>query len=162
MFVKSPNGGLLLAIGLPLFAIAASVGVAIIAFTRGDPTLPDEYHWEGMQLDRDFADARRASDLDVRATLRVLPAAAACQVTLHLDGAHPETIELTFVHGTRPDLDRQVRLAAAGPVYEGRCQAMPSGHWHVELADGARSWSVRQDVSGPLDGISLSARPPGG
>ncbi len=36
--------------------------------------------------------------------------------------------------------------------------AIPSGHWHVELADGAKTWSVREDVLGPLDGVRLSAR----
>ena len=112
-----------------------------------------------MQLDRDFADARRASALDVHATLRVLPGVGTCQVTLRLDGARPDAIELNLIHGTRPDLDRHVRLSQAGQVYEGPCGAMPSGHWHVELADGARSWSVREDVLGPLDGVSLSARP---
>jgi hypothetical protein len=156
---KSINYGLLVTLGLPVFAIVASVGVAIIAFTRGDPTLPDEYHWEGMQLDRDFADARRASDLDVRATLRLLQPEGICRVILRLDGAPPRAIQLNLVHGTRPDLDRQVRLLPGGEGYEGRCGAMPSGHWHLELVDGAGSWSVHEDISGTLDGASISARP---
>ncbi len=84
MFAKPINGGLWLVIGLPLFAILASLHVTFVAFTRGDATLPDEYHWEGMQLDRDFASAQRAAALDVRATLRLLSATGDCQVTLWL------------------------------------------------------------------------------
>jgi len=161
MKLKSINAGLLVAIGLPAFAIAASVGVAIIAFAKGDPTLPDEYHWEGMKLDRDFADARRAADLNVRATLWIRPTGL-CRIALRLDASPPPAIELKLVHGTRPDLDRQVRLLPAAQGYEGQCGSIPYGHWHLELTDAAGSWSVREDLSGALDGARISARPQSG
>lgn len=156
---KSINAGLLVTIGLPLFAIVASVGVAVIAFTRGDPTLPDEYHWEGVSLDRDFADARRATDLNVHATLRTLTATGTCQVTLRLDGSSPSILTLNLVHATHPDLDRQIRLTRQGASYEGHCGIIPSGHWHLELSDPAGNWSVRKDVLGELDNIVVDARP---
>ena len=91
---KPINSGLLVTIGLPLFAILASVGVAVVALTRGDPTLPDEYHWEGMSLDRDFADAHRASELKVHATLRMLSPTGMCQVALNLGSATPPVKEM--------------------------------------------------------------------
>jgi hypothetical protein len=153
---KSINGGLLLTIGLPAFAIAFSLGATVVAFTRGDATLPEEYHWEGMQLDRDFADAQRASDLDVRATLQV--AGGVCRLTLQLDTPPPQTLQLSLVHATRPDLDREVRLSRVGQIYEGKCGPTMDGHWHVELADASREWTVRQDWTGALDGARLSAR----
>jgi hypothetical protein len=156
---KTLNSGLLVTIGLLLFAIFASVSVAVIAFTRGDPTLPDEYHWEGMSLDRDFADARRASDLDVRAMLRISSRTGACRVTLQLGSKLPPTLVLNLVHATEPDLDRRVQLSRVGAAYEGRCGEVPSGHWHLELSDITGSWSVRSDVSGALDGTIISARP---
>jgi hypothetical protein len=157
MSKKPFNSGLLVTIGLPLFAIIASVGVAVIAFTRGDPTLPDEYHWEGMSLDRDFADAHRASELNVRATLRMLSPTGVCQVALNLGSVPPAALTLNLVHATHPDLDRHVRLSRVNSTYEGYCGALPSGHWHLELSDTGGSWSVRGDVSGALDGSSLSA-----
>jgi len=156
---KPFNSGLLVTIALPLFAIGASLSAAVVAFTRGDPTLPDEYHWEGMSLDRDFADARRAADLDVRATVRVLSSERACRVTLQLSGARPQALRLSLIHGARPDLDRQVRLDPVGSAYEGACADIPSGQWHLELSDAAGTWSIRQDVSGALDGVSIDARP---
>ena len=159
MFKKSINSGLLVTIGLPVFAILASVGVAVVAFTRGDPTLPDEYHWEGMRLDRDFADARRAAELEVRAALQVVPSTGTCRVVLTLDAASPSALTLNLVHATHPDLDRQVRLRRAGSAYEGHCGGVPSGHWHLELSDVAGSWSVRQDINGVLDGTEIDARP---
>lgn len=157
MTTKPINSGLLVAIGLPLFAILASVGVAVVAFTRGDPTLPDEYHWEGLSLERDFADARHASELDVRATLRTVSATGMCQVSLRLAGVAPPALTLNLIHATHPELDRHVRLSRGNLAYEGYCGALPPGHWHLELSDSGGSWSVREDVSGALDGSSLSA-----
>ncbi len=156
------NWGLVLTIGLPLFAIFASVGTTVIAFTRGDSTLPGEYHWEGMQLDHDFADARRAFDLNVRAQLHLVPAAGLCRMSVQLEGPSPRALRLSLIHGTRPDLDGQVELTRTGSAYEGQCGALSSGHWHLELRDDAGSWTVRQDVSGALDGATISARPDNG
>jgi hypothetical protein len=159
MTLKGINSGLLVTIGLPLLAIVASGGVAVIAFTRGDPTLPDEYHWEGMSLDRDFADARRAADLDVRATVATFGSGGRCRVTLRLNGASPSEIMLNLVHATHPELDRKIRLPQSGSGYEGYCGVVPSGHWHVELSDIAGNWSVRKDVAGTVDGAIIAARP---
>lgn len=158
MFAKPINGGLLLTIALPLFAICASVGTAVVAFTRGDSTLPGEYHWEGMQLDHDFADASRASELNVRATLSVIQTSGLCRLSVQLEGAPAERLQLSLIHGTRPDLDRHVALSRTGSVYEGQCGALPSGHWHLELADAVGGWAVREDVFGSLDGKTISAR----
>lgn len=154
---KPINSGLLVTIGLPLFAIAASVGVAVVAFTRGDPTLPDEYHWEGLSLDKDFTDARHASELNVHATLRMISSTGMCKVALQQGGAAPPALTLNLVHATHPELDRHVRLSRVNSAYEGYCGALPSGHWHLELSDIGASWSVREDVFGALDGSSLSA-----
>jgi hypothetical protein len=151
------NGGLVLIIGLPLLAIAASVGTATVAFLRGDPTLPDEYHWEGMKLDRDFSDSQRAFDLNVQAVLHISPAMGTCRVTLRMDAAPPPVIDLTFIHGTRPDLDRHVQLTQRGGGYEAPCGPMPEGHWHVELRDAAGTWSVREDVVGTLENANITA-----
>src|SRR5581483_959311 len=158
---KPFNSGLFVTIALPLFAIGASMSAAVVAFSRGDPTLPDEYHWEGMSLDRDFADAQRASDLDVRAALHILPAGT-CRVTLEISGARPRALRLSLVHGSRPDLDRQARLDPVGNAYEGPCGDIPPGQWHLALSDIAATWSIRQDVSGALEGVSMDARPSGG
>ena len=162
MRVKAINSGLLVTIGLPLFAIVASSGLAGIAFMRGDPTLPDEYHWEGMSLDRDFADARRAAALDVRATVRMLGSTGTCRVTLQLNGASPAVLTLRLVHATQPELDREIRLPHTGSGYEGYCGTVPSGHWHVELSDVGGRWSVRKDVVGTVDGARVEARPGSG
>ena len=154
---KPINSGLIVTIGLPLFAILASVGVAVIAFTRGDPTLPDVYHWEGMSLDRDFADAQHASELHVQARLSLMSSTGMCQVALQLGAMPPAALTLNLIHATHPDLDRHVQLSHVNSAYEGYCGTLPSGHWHLELSDTGGKWSVRRDVFGALDGSSFGA-----
>src|SRR3954464_13379910 len=78
------NAVVMLIIGLPAFAIAASVGTAIVAATRGDPPMPDEYHWEGDKLDHDFAGSRKAEELGVEASLRLEPEQGRCHAVLRM------------------------------------------------------------------------------
>jgi len=151
--MRAINTGLWVTLGLPAFAIAASVGVAVIAFTRGDPPLPAEYHWEGMSLDRDFADARRAAELEVRSQLQML--SGTCSVKLQLKGSAPAALRLRLTHGTRPDLDREVWLKETNGSYAGVCGAVPEGLWHVQLSDENGSWSVRKDVTGSLQSVAV-------
>ncbi len=178
MSVRKVNLPLLVLIGVPLFAVLASFGAAAMAILHGDPTLPDDYHWEGLKLDHDFARAQRAADLEVRALIEVLPQSHLCRVTLHLTAAPPATIVLTAIHGAHPALDRQLQLplvagseeglgsggaeAARRASYEGFCESFPPGMWHVELGDAAGHWSLREEVSGFGGNVSLSARSPGG
>lgn len=155
------NAPLFLTFGLLAFAVAASIGLVVIAFTDGDSTLPGDYHWEGEQLDRDFASARRAADLGVQARLWVAGLDGNCRLILHVSGPPPAAIELKLVHGTRVDLDRDVRLLPSGDqAYEGHCGTVPAGLWHVELADESGRWSIQEDVQGALNGAQLSAMPP--
>src|SRR5579872_5224888 len=84
------NIPLLLVILLPLSAIVASSATALVALTRGDATLPQQYHWEGSALDEDFIRSQRASDLNVRAELSLRARAGQCALTLRMTGAMPD------------------------------------------------------------------------
>jgi hypothetical protein len=148
------NYGLILTIALPLFAIVASVGTAVVAFSRGDPPLPDQYHWEGDKLDHDFAQSRRASELHLNATIDLEPARGAsgvCHLTLTLDGdTLPLEVDLALIHVSNPALDRHVRFVrtANTSTYFARCTPLPPARWHVELSDPQRSWSFRSATTG--------------
>lgn len=154
------NPVLLLTWGIPLAAVLASFLTLGIALSGTDTPLPEDYHWEGMRLDRDFERARRAAELDVRATLQVLAAEGLCRIELRLAGRPPEALDLALVHGTLPALDQRVRLLPAGAQrYEAPCRAPPAGPWRIGLADAGGLWSVRVSTSGALAAVAVSARP---
>jgi len=149
----------LLIVALPLFAILASTGTAVIAVRDGDPTLPDEYHWEGDKLDHDFARSEQAARLGLHLRLQLQPIAGTCHATLQLASTQPSEFTVALIHGARPALDRNIRFArAAATDYVAPCTARTaSAQWHVEVADGAHSWSFRDDVTGDLSDVVLSA-----
>ncbi len=159
MRLSKINATVFLTIALPLFAIVASVGTAIIALSSGDPPLPGEYHWEGVRLDRDFDESRRAMQLNVNAVLNLRPVAGMCHLTLSIDGAAPAAVDVALIHVSRPSLDRHMRFmrTADDSLYSAPCAALPSTGWHVELSDLANTWRFRTDAAGDLDHLVVSS-----
>ena len=157
------NPALYLVIGLPLFAVAASVGTAVVAVTRGDAPLPGQYHWEGDKLDHDFAQSQRAEALHLNATLDLQPQRGVCHLTLSLDEVRlPPALDLALIHGANPALDRMIRFdqIANTSSYSAPCTALPQARWHVELRDPQGSWSFRAALSGQAKKVVLSSSSP--
>jgi hypothetical protein len=163
------NPVLILTWGLPLLAVVASFLTLGIVLTHPDGELPEQYHWEGFQLDRDFARGKRAADLHVDARLAGLEKGGLCELALDMDGTAAATLVLRVTHGTRPALDQQltfhrVQLESQGgrtsAVYASDCRAAPSGHWRLELSDAANGWALRSSVHGSLGAITLAASSP--
>ncbi|HUI62006.1 MAG TPA: FixH family protein [Steroidobacteraceae bacterium] len=156
------NATVVLVIVLPLFAIVASVGTAVVAVTRGDPVLPDRYHWEGEKLDHDFALSQRAAQLHVGADLRLQPVEGLCRADLRIDGESPEALQVTLIHGSRASLDRQLHFLREGDSssYTAQCQELPAGTWHVELSDAGNTWAFRDDETGDLADVKLYFKAP--
>jgi hypothetical protein len=156
------NPAVVLIIVLPLSAVAASVGTAMLAVFRGDPPLPDQYHWEGDKLDHDFAQSMRAAALNVNATVDLQPRTGVCHLTLRLDGNPPSAVDVALIHVSRPALDRHVRFlpTGVGSLYSAQCAPLPPGRWRVELRDPGNSWSFRGAMTGELKTITLSSTSP--
>jgi hypothetical protein len=160
------NPALMLAMGLPAVAVLACALTIAITIRNPDAPLPEQYHWEGFQLDRDFSQAARASDLQVRATLSGFGSSGRCEVQLRMAGAAPDVLVLRLAHATRPALDQDVTFERKGSemsanrgvaTYAGECREAPDSHWRLELVDAVNGWAVRQSVRGPIDGIALDA-----
>ena len=158
------NPALMLTIALPALAVLASFATLAVTLANPDSELPEQYHWEGFQLDRDFSRAERASALGVRAELHNFGGAGACEITLTLQGSAPESLELMLAHATQPALDQRLNFTrASGPTqasrgratYSALCRSIPQAHWRLELMDGDHTWSVRASVRGSLEAAQL-------
>jgi hypothetical protein len=152
--------------GLPAIAVIASVLTLAIALRGSDGQLPEQYHWEGLQLDRDFSRAARAAELKVQASFTGLDRSGPCEMRLRLDGVAPDVLVLTLAHGTRAELDRRVTFnrVPAQPgwsdgsvLYRGVCSHVPEGHWRVELVDAVNGWAIRKSVRTSLGALTLNA-----
>ena len=159
------NPVLTLAWGLPAVAVAASVASLIVALRTPESELPEQYHWEGFQLDRDFSQAARATELEVHARLSGFGASRRCELELRISGAAPESLDLLVAHSTQPRLDQRVKFThragtRAGDSlerYAGSCEPAPDSHWRLELVDAKNGWAVRRTIRGPLDGAAIDA-----
>jgi hypothetical protein len=155
-----------LAWGLPAVAVMACLLTIFITVRNPDAQLPEQYHWEGFQLDRDFSRAARAAQLRVNATITGLNHPGVCELRLRMDEPKPDLLVLTLAHGTKPALDQRVTFQRvpvqpgwndAASRYRAQCQSLPEGHWRVELVDAVNDWSIRQNVRGSLDHVTLDA-----
>jgi hypothetical protein len=153
------NPVLMLAWGLPAVAVVASVLSLLLTLRSPESELPEQYHWEGFQLDRDFSQAARASELKVHAKLSGFGASGQCELALRIAGAAPESLELFVAHSTQPSLDQRVKFTRIGDSgrYAGSCKPAPDSHWRAELVDAKGGWAVRQTFLGTLDGAALDA-----
>jgi len=160
------NPVLWLAWGLPVVAVVASVLTLLITLRNPDGQLPEQYHWEGFQLDRDFSRAARAAELHVSATLTGFDGKSECRLRLRMEGAAPVELTLLVAHATRPQLDQRVafRRIPREPgwnedvtQYVGACRAASNGHWRLELIDSVNGWAVRRSVRGSPSGAMLDA-----
>jgi hypothetical protein len=158
------NPVFLLAWGLPAVAVVASVLSLLLTLRSPDGQLPEQYHWEGFQLDRDFSQAAHAARLGVHASISGFGESGRCAVQLRMKGTPPEGLVLHVAHATKASLDQHVTLKrvdvdSRAPVtaYSGVCQAVAEGHWRLELVDAVNGWAVRQSVRGSLSSVTLDA-----
>jgi hypothetical protein len=154
------NPVLVLAWGLPAAAVAASVASLLLTLRSPESELPEQYHWEGFQLDRDFSLAARATALDVRASLSGFSSGGPCELALTTSGPMPAALTLLIAHATQPRLDQRVKFHRAtdsGARFIGSCRPSPESHWRLELRNDDGSWAVRQTIRGSLDGATIDA-----
>jgi len=160
------NPVLLLAWGLPLVAVVASVLSLVVTLRHPDEQLPEQYHWEGLKLDRDFSRGQRAEKLRVNATLAGFATGGRCELSLRSMNKAPARLVLLLAHATKPRQDQRVTFnrvadfsAANGnsASYVGTCTAVTEGHWRMELIDEADGWAVRQSVHGSPSGVTIDA-----
>jgi hypothetical protein len=152
--------------GLPAVAVIASVLTLAIALRGSDGELPEQYHWEGFQLDRDFSRAARAAELKVQVKVTGLDRSGPCELRLQMQGVAPDVLLLMLAHGTRAELDRRITFnrVPAQPgwsdgsvLYRGVCSDLPEGHWRVELVDAVNDWAIRKSVRSSLGTLTLDA-----
>ena len=156
--IKNPV--LMLVIGLPLTAVLGSFASLAVTLAHADTELPEQYHWEGFQLDRDFSRSERAASLGVQATLRNVAMTGQCAIDLTVAGTAPEQLRLTLAHATRAAFDQRIvfHRVANGKIYVGHCRAIPEGHWRIELTDGAQTWSVRDSTRAISQPVRIDAK----
>lgn len=161
--LRRGNHALWVVFGVLGFAVFAGVGMVVVAALNPEHELPAQYHWEGPQLERDYARAARAAALGVQATLDASGTESTCRLSLRIPGSPPDALMLRLTHATRPSLDRVLTLqrTATGGTdgsvdYVAPCTPPPpGGGWRIELAPQDAAWLVRHQTTGSLVDVTL-------
>ena len=140
-------------------AVIGGFATLAIALRSADRQLPANYHWEGQNLDRDFARARQAAQLGIEFRLAADPVAGTCQGSLRAASGDPATLTLMLTSGSDPGLDRVVLLRRISKgEYRASCPPIPEGRWRVSLEDAEGTWILRSQLAGTLTELELRAR----
>jgi uncharacterized protein len=139
-------------IGIPAFAVVASLLLLWQAFGSTDSELPAHYFTEGRDLEADIARAQRALQLGVQLEAvfdRTGDVVANLGFAATPTGyAAPATLELRVTHATLAARDRTLVLQRdADGRYRGRTAALDGGPWLVQIADGD-VWRLRGRLEG--------------
>jgi hypothetical protein len=163
---RRANPALYLALGLPLMAVLASFATLGMTIAHPESELPEQYHWEGLQLDRDFSRGQRAADLHVRAQIEGLDRGGLCVLNLTMSAAAPQSLRMTIAHATLPARDVNLLFSRVSErslgvaTYSAPCASLGMGHWKLELSNFDRTWSIRQSLRGAIGRVTLDARLP--
>lgn len=153
------NPVLWIMVGIPLIAVCAGILTVYLAVRGSEPTLPAEYAWEGMALERDQVRAERAATLGAAAELDF---ATSGQLRVVVDFADPAApapgdLELLLTHATLPALDRrlQLRRGIEAHVWQVAMPQLPRGNWLVEVAAPDQGWRLRGRFNAPTPQVRL-------
>jgi hypothetical protein len=147
------------AIGIPLFAVVASILLVFVSVREAEPELPANYSWEGAALDQDLARARLAESLGAAIGLEFADGRVVARLAFR-DAAQPRPARLAvhLAHSTLPALDRrfEMSLDPATGTYAAALPALQRGHWLIEVADGDQgSWRLRERFLAPAAHVGL-------
>ena len=149
-------------LGIPAFAVVASILLVFEAVRSAEPELPAGYAVEGRALDADFAAARRAGLAGLALELDMRPDGQLRLTAQARDrDALPPTLSVQFTHTTLPMRDRQtvLRRDATG-AYTGRILPLETGHWWIQIdgkAEYGAPWRLRSRFHAPLEQLSITS-----
>jgi hypothetical protein len=147
-------------LGIPAFAVVASMLLIIESVRSKDPELPAEYAIEGRALETDFDAAERAHSAGITLTvdyvgsnrLRVRAAANDANTL-------PRSLELRFTHMTQAARDRRVVLQReAMNVYVADFAPLERGRWLLQVdakPDASAPWILRKRLHAPFDVVNI-------
>lgn len=147
-------------IGIPAFAVVASMLMIFEAVRSKDPELPTEYAVEGAALDAEFAATERAHRAGVVLTLEYgTPGRLRIRASASDASALPRELAVHFTHMTQPALDRHIVLQrGAENSYSAEFQPLERGRWLLQIDGKPASgevWQLRKRMHAPFDVVTL-------
>ena len=128
---------------VPLAAVIAGAYTLYVASDQSPTMVVDDYTKIGLATHRKIARDRRASELDVHASVSLEDGPPRIAVELEMaDGEAPPWVRLSFFHPTLSERDRQIELVRRGNAYEADLDALPEGRYYVQIEPPDQTWRL--------------------
>jgi hypothetical protein len=135
-------------IAIPLTAVIMGVVMITLAIQSDSGLVVDDYYQKGKQINRVLARDKAAFELGLAASLTL--EADKGSVIIHFDPgmktALDESIELNFIHATKPGLDQHIQLINIDALtLSAKLRELSAGRWNlfVQTADWRLTGSLQ-------------------
>jgi len=144
-------------VGLPVAVVVAAFVTLGIAIRSADDVVRDDFRKEGLAIYADPARDAAATEAGAQAVLEIdVTGAVKASLTL-ARGEAPDELLVVLSHATRAEYDQMVPLRLRDGAYTGRGEALPPGHWYVEVTPPGREWRLKGDFRDSAAGLRLAA-----
>lgn len=97
-------------IALPTVAVIASIATVVIAFTKADSLVNDNYYKDGLAINQQLAQDHTAQQLGLQAAIRLDLTSGELLLDLSGDLNLPEQLEMLLIHPVDASLDYRLTL----------------------------------------------------
>jgi len=139
-------------IALPASAVFGGIATFFLAVHSPNDLVVDDYYKEGLAINQQLELQHAATQLGLAGLLR----SNGKILSLRMDGQaalSTNSMVLRFVHATRADLDKEIRLQRQPEgLYTTAMPALPNGNWYLYLQPSDQSWEIRSRlrINGPF------------
>lgn len=145
----------------PAAVVAAGIVTIVIAFSRQDALVADDYYKQGKAINQDLRRDRAAHALAMAAGVSYHPATG--QLRGHVSRAgkgFSAPLLMSLVHSTQPEKDLQIPIQ---PDAEGNfivpMPMLDAARWQVKLESADRAWRLQTVWQWPQTArVTLTAR----
>ncbi|TCK19572.1 hypothetical protein DFR30_2886 [Thiogranum longum] len=132
----------------PVGAVLGGILTIVLAVQSPHALVVDDYYKEGLAINQHKHRLEMARDAQLDALLR----SDGSQITLSLRGkkiVDDGALVLQFIHATRAELDRSVKLETLGEGhYAAPSPDLPTGVWYLRLRPADNRWEIRARIKG--------------
>lgn len=135
---------------LPATVVVAGLSTWFIAAKNSDSLVIDDYYKQGLGINRQLAEDRRAQQWQITADMRI--DAVVGEIMLIMQGevdSWPQQLQLQLIHPTASEQDLAITVnKVTGNRYLGQLPQAINGRWYVQLngTQPAGTWRLRGEI----------------
>ncbi len=133
-----------LVVAPPLAAVVGGLATLVLAISRPDADVRDDFVKDGIAVYRDGAGDELAARLGLDASLEYDASSGLVGIELHGAAAQPSELLLKILHPTEPGEDRELTvLRDEAGAFTAAMRPLTTSRWTLELSAPVQGWRLR-------------------